>query len=178
MTPQEIFDKAYKSVIEQGRPSYVEGRGCLYRMAKNDGSVICCAVGFFIDDEAASLGDAQHYALGPVLQNMDKRLPTPFMEDHYELFREIQRAHDISAGEDEAFLDGFKIRMKEVADKNGLVVNDLDTEFAIMRESLEDALDRMKLFKDESLYGRLLYHDLKKNYDSLNMGYEDFRKIS
>jgi hypothetical protein len=117
MTPQEVFDKAYKSVIEQGEPAYTESNGCRYRTANTEGKELKCALGFFIDDEIAWIADEHAWLTSEVIKKAN-------LEEHDKLLLSIQIAHDSSAVEED-FLESFKNRMSNVAKHYKLEVSAL-----------------------------------------------------
>lgn len=55
MTPQEIVDKVYFHLVDQGEPSYASGL-CRYRMVNpHNLKVLSCAIGCLIPDEIYDL---------------------------------------------------------------------------------------------------------------------------
>ena len=52
-TMQTAFDQAARGVLWQGRPSHEHG-DCQYRSSHSDKPLLCCGVGWLIDDETAA----------------------------------------------------------------------------------------------------------------------------
>lgn len=56
MTDQEVFDKIVKGILAQGKQAIRNDRNtCAYRVKKDDGTVLKCAVGMLIPDDKYEL---------------------------------------------------------------------------------------------------------------------------
>jgi len=127
LTAQEILNKAYKGVMDQGGPSLSgNGLGCKYRSESGR----ACGVGHLVKDEDYSEEfDSSRFGTsiralvrddvitGALLANgIDARA-------HIELLEQIQIAHDNAARlswTDKEFLGDFTARMEQVAQAFGL----------------------------------------------------------
>jgi len=111
MNKQQIFDKAYTKIIEQGGPSYVPSqRLCFYRGP--DGRK--CAVGHFIDDEVAS--NWEGWAISDL--DLDLLEMSETVSDNKALFEALQGAHDNATNRthgDKSFMRLYKKLMQPIA---------------------------------------------------------------
>jgi hypothetical protein len=88
MTPQEIFDRACKLMLE--------GKTIRYRYRNSEGCK--CVVGHFMDEHSLDqLQDKNSEFLGMV----KSQLPQNIL-DNFDLFRSLQHINDEYAGEDRA----------------------------------------------------------------------------
>lgn len=113
MTPQEMFDKAYLGVIQQGRKSEKKtryyGATCAYRGLHG----AKCGIGHLIPDDLAKAWD-QLTNSSIVCIKATKAHPIPdFITNNKMLATAIQEAHD-HLGPHE-FIKEFKTRMALVA---------------------------------------------------------------
>lgn len=124
MNKQQIFDKAFMEIIDQGRPSISpDGDACLYAGPEHT----ACAVGKLIDRKTAELWDAK--APQGVKSVHDKGLlegtKYAWMIDQVSFLSEVQNCHDNAAmGRNSAFVKEYSNRMKEVARLHDLTVPD------------------------------------------------------
>lgn len=130
MTPQEIFEKAYISVVKQGCPSLKHSTTvatamiCAYR---GDGGT-ACGVGHLIDDETAREWDMIG-AIDDVIAQLEDHLPY-WVISNARLLQQIQYAHDFAEAEErtgspENFTQLFKDKMSLVANQFTLTVPDI-----------------------------------------------------
>lgn len=114
MTPQQIFDAAYRGVMQQGRQSMspgIFGKGCKYRGPNG----LKCAVGFLISDQAAKAWDrSPHSSIGARITSKSKFVEQ-WMRDNRHLLESIQRAHDNDPEPGETFTQSFDRRMRRIA---------------------------------------------------------------
>lgn len=125
ITAQEIFDKAYNGILDQGAPGILaEGLGCVY---EHPTSGRRCGIGHVLSDR-----EINHINSNGLGQQSIANIPSVLLEDHPELVEgcgdlatEIQDAHDGAAETsttDEMFINTFKYRMQKLADGFGLKV--------------------------------------------------------
>lgn len=113
-TAQELFDKAYKGVVAQGKQAY--HNGCKYRTA--DG--LKCAIGFIIDDATAKIWD-QIGALDEVKNSFYPEDLPDWFKEHFVLLESIQMVHD-GAPTGDTFIKYFEEAMAGLADRFHLKV--------------------------------------------------------
>ena len=122
MTPQEMFNKAYLGVIQQGQKS-VKNKGhsvCAYRGLNG----IKCGIGHLIPDDLAKAWDQSSNSAILLIQ-ATKEHPIPdFIQQNKLLASAIQAAHDNSAMID--FIEDFKDRMAAVAKDFKLTIPQLE----------------------------------------------------
>lgn len=111
MNQQEAFDLAWKTVIAQGKPSRNEETSMC--QIRGDGGTKC-ALGALISDEDYSIHLEEWTA---------KKVAKKFRLNEFFLSN-MQEAHDNASAfrNVESFVEGFKWRMKRVAETYGLVV--------------------------------------------------------
>lgn len=124
MTPQEMFDKAYLGVIQQGSKSIKPNGGCAYRGQSGDK----CGIGHLIPDDLAKAWDRRSNSSISYIQPT-KAYPIPdFILNNRALACALQGAHDACDGFDHhAFISDFKYRMALVARDYKLTIPQLET---------------------------------------------------
>lgn len=122
MTPQEIFNKSYLTVVEQGRPSVNKEGMCAYR-GKGGRK---CAIGHLIDDATAKRWDKYETA-GIHDVSRKARIKPDWLDSNLALLVSIQRAHDIAFWKGEGFLEEYKQSMSYIAKKYRLTVPELSS---------------------------------------------------
>ncbi len=123
MTPQEMFDKAYLGVIQQGSKSNNPDGSCAYRGQSGNK----CGIGHLIPDDLAKAWDKRTNS--SILHiRATERFPIPdFIKKNMSLARDLQAAHDTCASYDHhAFLREFKHRMAQVAKDYKLTIPEID----------------------------------------------------
>lgn len=122
MTPQEMFDKAYLGVIQQGRKSEKTtgyGHTCAYRGLHG----AKCGIGHLIPNDLAKAWD-QRTNTSIFRIKATKAHPIPdFITNNKMLAGAIQEAHDRS--ESQNFIEEFKYRMAWVAENFKLTIPQL-----------------------------------------------------
>ena len=91
MNTQEIFDKVARHLLQQGKVSRQEFRGCRYRIGK-----LRCAVGCLIKDEFYSddlEGDSVEEP--PVVQAVQDSIGRALTNDEISLLTQLQVIHDL-----------------------------------------------------------------------------------
>lgn len=96
MTNQEYFDATVAGLRAQGEPAF-DGYSCKYRLTKGD-KTLKCAAGLHIPDGVYHSGMETN-----LVDTLDclRGLGTP------ELRRDLQRVHDIAAGDDDVAVASF-----------------------------------------------------------------------
>ncbi len=117
MTPQEIFDKSVRGIIEQGGPSVSSEGVCVYRSGKG----MKCAVGQLIDD-GDYCKDLEGKNCAELFEFWGHDHP---LYEHHHLLHELQGAHDNAAvnyelDPDEGFMVEFLARARRIAEINKL----------------------------------------------------------
>lgn len=120
MTPQEIFNKSYLTVVEQGRPSVNKEGMCAYR-GKGGRK---CAIGHLIDDATAKRWDKYETA-GIHDVSRKARIKPDWLDSNLALLVSIQRAHDIAFWAGDDFLEDYKQRMSYVARQYYLTIPEM-----------------------------------------------------
>jgi hypothetical protein len=122
---QQMFNKAARGVIKQGKPSRNKDGACLYRGPDN-----CrCVVGHLITNKEYN-HNMENKSAGALLVNYDfpaGKSPNfdffsadhPFQKVGPDFLGDLQRCHD-AVLDDENFVSAFKERMLEVATKYNL----------------------------------------------------------
>ncbi len=117
MTPQEIFDKSVRGIIEQGGPSVDERSACVYRGPGEKK----CAIGHVIDD-GDYCEELEGKNCGELFEFWGHDHP---LYEHNHLLHELQSAHDQAAVDhvldsDEVFMVDFLARARRIAEINKL----------------------------------------------------------
>ena len=123
MTPQEMFDKAYLGVIQQGSKSQNALGGCAYRGQSGNK----CGIGHLIPDELAKAWDKRiNSSISQI--KATKAYPIPdFIKNNKALACALQEAHDSSINyEHRVFINEFKFRMEQVAKDYKLTIPQLE----------------------------------------------------
>lgn len=122
MTPQEMFDKAYLGVIQQGRKSEKDtscGTTCAYRGPNGTK----CGIGHLIPDDLAKAWDQRtNSSINHIKATKAHPIPD-FITNNKMLATAIQEAHDRS--ELQNFLEEFKTSMAFVAENFKLTIPQL-----------------------------------------------------
>lgn len=124
-TNQELFDKAYRAILAQGKPSSTRSNGdCATQCVYNGPNGTSCAFGHLVPPELRHLlvedKVADHQVLC-VSQVRDYFGYQPM--DSYSIFNLIQRCHDIPVAEGAYdFIGEFKRHMKSLAAHYSLTV--------------------------------------------------------
>lgn len=132
MNDQEIFEKALRGIIKQGRPGIgksPEGWDACMFVSGEEGSELRCAVGFTLSDEQARAIRNRCGSVS-VLDDMFKELSMQFeMPTNRGLILDIQDAHDDLVIKDvgeplievpDDFIARFIVKMRDVAARHDL----------------------------------------------------------
>ena len=112
MTPQEMFNKAYLGILDQGKQSR-DGNFCKYRGPNG----LKCAVGHLIDDDIALAWDKRTFSSIMEIRET-KRFPIPeHIRENRVFLRQMQVAHDNTHS-----MKDFKVEMRKVASQYGLEI--------------------------------------------------------
>lgn len=112
MERQEIFDKGYIAILQQGVPSIdPDMERCVYRGP--DG--VKCVAGYFIEDAEYSKRMEIFTANEGIVRELflAKNIDPDFM-------RSLQEIHDLGPNNREDFIPFWKQQMKVFAEQNGL----------------------------------------------------------
>ena len=120
MTPQEMFDKAYLGVIQQGQKSLNSLGGCAYRGQNRTK----CGIGYLISDNLAHAWDDLSQSSIWHLNRVKHPLMPEFLKEHHLLAKAIQQAHD--AADPGNFVEDFKRNMACVAPAFRLTIPQLE----------------------------------------------------
>lgn len=115
MTEQEVFNKVWDHIINQGEPSVNEVGDCLYRGPNG----LKCAAGIFLTNKQAEKLDAESGTTWvkavQMFPNLEK-FPN-------KLIMQLQECHDYSSSvRDDDFVEEFKRQVIAIADKYNLTV--------------------------------------------------------
>lgn len=122
MTPQEIFNKSWAHIHEQGEPANDDIIGCVYWDSETGRS---CAIGGLLTQEQREkyrdvFGGVSELQCEAVYSDLSL---AKFIDENYKLLVEIQEAHDGSSSSSGAeFVAKFERRMKMVAEQHELEV--------------------------------------------------------
>lgn len=125
MTPQEMFDKAYLGVIQQGSKSENAIGGCVYRGQSGNK----CGIGHLIPDDLAKAWDKRTNSSIAHIRETEAYPIPDFIKNNMALACAMQAAHDYCANYDHyAFIKEFKYRMEQVAKDYKLTIPQLQLE--------------------------------------------------
>lgn len=121
MTPQEIFNKAYLGVIQQGGHARNDDMSCCYLTAEGH----MCAVGHVLGKDLAASWESQHHGslldmttgLDDPSELLDRSDVPEWVVTHWDLLFDLQAAHD-----DTFDLGAFRAHAQRVAEEHGLNV--------------------------------------------------------
>jgi hypothetical protein len=121
MTPQEKFDRATLGVLEQGEISIGLDGQCFYRLKRENGRVLKCAVGHIIPDDVY-IPQMETYSVGRLLS--ERWVPKEckkFLREDASLLTDLQFAHDSVVGVDKgSAMVVLAHNFIDVAKKHGL----------------------------------------------------------
>lgn len=123
LTQQEMFDKAYTGVVNQGERCH-NGYDCVYLNEENGHM---CALGHVmkgIVDDASPLWEAEGGVYSLLNDAEDEEENLDWLVKHKYFAAAIQDAHD-TCNNEEAFVGDFKRKMDHVATEYNLVVPNL-----------------------------------------------------
>jgi hypothetical protein len=124
MTPQEMFDKAYLGVIQQGSKSQNADGGCAYRGQSGNK----CGIGHLIPDDLAKAWDKRTNSSILHIRGTEAYPIPDFIKNNMALARAMQHAHDACENYSHtAFIGEFKYRMEQVAKDHKLTIPQLET---------------------------------------------------
>lgn len=120
MIPQDVFNKAVRGVINQGKPAgyrdnaVTGGFRCQYR----DQQGRACAVGMLLDDETGR--KAEDMGIGGVEDLVKEHLLPEDLVPHLNLLVDLQQAHDNAADHLDTFVETFTHKAGDVARRHNL----------------------------------------------------------